>query len=107
MKLKQRQKHTGLKFFSGAGFLMLILLLLFPTQVLAEGSQTVRVAVNPLGQFQQYNDGDVYGYNIDFLDEIAKYTHWNYVYVEANDFNDACDMLEEAEKEYFDSKYRK
>lgn len=77
--------------------IVLVLGILFtvPIRASAEEERTVRVAVFSLGQFQQYRNGEASGYNIEYLNEIAKYTHWNYEYVEAANFSEACDLLEQ------------
>lgn len=57
-------------------------------------ARTVRVAVFPLGSFQNFDeDGNAYGYNIDYLDKLSQTTHWKYEYVHAENFQDACQLL--------------
>lgn len=59
---------------------------------------TVRVGMFPLGQFQNYDEnGNPYGYNIDYLKKISETTHWYYEYVPAEGFTDALEMLRNGE----------
>lgn len=61
-------------------------------------ARTVRVAFQPLGQFQ-YTDsnGQPAGYNVDFLNELAKYTHWNFEYIACADFQEGLKKLRAGE----------
>lgn len=64
------------------------------TAYAAENKQAVRVGFFPLGKFQ-YTDinGEPSGYNVDFLQKISEKTHWNYVYVPCNNWNEATELL--------------
>ncbi|MDD3369618.1 MAG: transporter substrate-binding domain-containing protein [Lachnospiraceae bacterium] len=82
----------------------LILMILIPQNALAReeqnknGIETVRVGIFSLGSFQGWDEqGDVCGYNIDYLNEIAKKTHWQYEYVKCDNWVDATEKLEAGE----------
>ncbi|MDD2979885.1 MAG: response regulator [Hespellia sp.] len=67
---------------------------IFPVTAFAIDQRTVRVAIFPLGQFQYFDDaGNARGYNVDFLNQLARNTHWKYEYVETENFQDACDKM--------------
>jgi len=77
-------------------FLLMIIMLagILPVMVFAVEQRTVRVAVFPLGQFQYFDEnGEAAGYNIEYLEKIAQTTHWKYEYVEAENFQDACQQM--------------
>lgn len=61
-------------------------------------SETVSVGYYPLRGFHA-NDaaGNSTGYDVDYLQQIAKYTGWNYKYVRAKDIDDAIEMLDAGE----------
>ena len=62
--------------------------------VLADEKEIVRVGVYEMDGFHSYNEyGELEGYCIDYLNVVAGITGWTYEYVEAADFNDACEML--------------
>lgn len=76
-----------------AGAVFLILILNLP--VTASAMETVRVGLFPLGNFQNIDeDGNAYGYNIDYLDSISNYTHWNYEYIQCDNWVEAVGLLE-------------
>ena len=56
----------------------------------------IRVGIFPLGNFQMIDaQGNVSGYNIDYLGKIAENTHWNYEYVICDNWIQATQMLED------------
>lgn len=56
----------------------------------------VRIGIFPLGNFQNYDqEGNVYGYNIKYLDRIAELTHWQYEYVSVANWVEGTQYLEE------------
>lgn len=95
-------KSAKLKIMTGTkrimAFLLVLLMVIGTVPVLSKADEieTIRVAVFPLGSFQYFDEnGDAQGYNIDYLNRIAENTHWNYEYVEATNFQDACRLLDE------------
>lgn len=63
----------------------------------AEG-ETVKVGVFPLGEFHNFDeDGNAYGYDIDYMNQIAEQTHWNVEYVKTENWVDATAKLESGE----------
>lgn len=83
---------------------VMVLLCLFPTAAFAATeSRTVRVGfpIQP-GLSEVNENGDLIGYNYDYLQEIAQYTGWNYEFVQLDgDLNDVLvqmlEMLENGE----------
>lgn len=56
----------------------------------------IRVGVFSLGNFQGYDEnGDVFGYNMEYLDKIAEIRHWQYEYVPVENWVEATRYLEE------------
>lgn len=77
---------------------ILIIFCCSPLQLYAksESQYTIRVGYFPMGNFHNYDDsGNPIGYDVDYLNEIAKYTGWNFVYVRINDTTDALRYLRE------------
>lgn len=73
---------------------VMIILTIFPVMTFAVEQRDVRVAIFPLGQFQYFDEeGNARGYNIDYLNKLAQTTHWKFEYVEAENFQDACDQM--------------
>lgn len=59
-----------------------------------KSNRTVKVGVYELENFHSFNeDGQVTGYDVDYLNEIAGVTGWNYEYVKADSWSDAIEML--------------
>lgn len=60
--------------------------------------KTVRVGYFRFPGFQEYDEnGTMYGYNVDYLEQIAKYTGWEYEYVPADNWVAAVRMLRNGE----------
>ena len=80
---------------------LLAVILFFPGMGYAEETstvRTVRVGVFSLGGFQGFDEeGKASGYNIDYLNEVAKKTHWKYEYVKCENWVNATEMLEKGE----------
>ena len=66
------------------------------TQVNAEENQTiVKVGFFELPGFHEVDqDGNLYGYDIEYLNKIAEYTRWKYEFVRADSWPQALKMLE-------------
>ena len=75
----------------------ILLTIIIPCQSFAaekSEDRTVRVAVFPLGNFQNMDaDGNAYGYNIDILNKLNQTAHWNIEYVKTDSFQTATQML--------------
>ncbi|MDD3797434.1 MAG: transporter substrate-binding domain-containing protein, partial [Lachnospiraceae bacterium] len=98
--MRQRDKISWIKsWLRGVGGIFLLCMVLAAVPQRASGAMqetTVRVAVFPLGQFQYFDaEGEARGYNIDYLAKLGQTTHWNYEYVEAENFQDACNQMKE------------
>lgn len=64
----------------------------------ATEGEIVKVAVYEMEGFHAHNEYDeLEGYGIDYLNVVAGITGWQYEYVAATDFSDACAMLEAGE----------
>lgn len=62
-------------------------------KIASKEKKKIRVAVtNYPNYMQMHKDGDVSGFAIDYLDQIAQYTGWEYEY-EVMSFADACQAL--------------
>lgn len=93
---RNKKLGRGIKRFLAFTIAVFIVFSTLPAIVNAKEERTVRIAVFPLGAFQYFNEeGETEGYNIDYLNRIAQVTHWNYEYVEAKNFQDACTLLDE------------
>lgn len=56
----------------------------------------IRVGVFSLGNFQGYDEnGEVFGYNIEYLSKIAELRHWQYEYVPVENWVQATEYLEQ------------
>ena len=63
-----------------------------------DAERTVKVGIFSLGSFMGWDEnGKACGYNIDYLDKIAEVTHWNYEYVDCNNWTTATEMLANGE----------
>lgn len=99
MKLKIMQKENKkIKLLVMFLFLIFICLGFTTIKVNAEQKETIRVGIFPLGQFQNFDEnGNPYGYNIEYLNKISELTHWNYKYVKSNSFADSYEALKNGE----------
>lgn len=60
-------------------------------------TRTIRVGFPPIPGFNEVNkDGTYSGYNVDYLNKIARQTHWKYEYVVAP-WSDCLEMLKNGE----------
>ncbi|MDD4369793.1 MAG: transporter substrate-binding domain-containing protein [Anaerostipes sp.] len=60
----------------------------------AAHEKTVRVGIFSLGKFMSFDkNGKAQGYNVDYLDNIAKKNHWKYEYVDCSNWVKATEML--------------
>ena len=78
--------------------ILAVLIFLLPITSQAEWKETepIRVGIFPLGNFQGYQaDGEVYGYNIEYLNKIAELKHWQYEYVSVDNWVEATEYLEQ------------
>lgn len=66
--------------------------------VLQTAGKTVRVGVNQIEGFMAYDkEGNVTGYEQDYLSAVANVTGWNYEYVKVEDFQDGMEKLKNQE----------
>lgn len=95
--MKKGKNKTTIKLMSLFVFLLLLTAGISAGGQRAEAAQnrSVRVAAQPLGAFCRWNEDktEVSGYHIDYLNEVAKYAHWNLEFVYCDSFQQACDML--------------
>lgn len=92
------QKRRSIRKLMVVFISMVLFLTVLPVTAFGNEQETVRIAVFPLGSFQYFDeDGNACGYNIDFLNRLAQTTHWNYEYVPAENFQDACEELRNGE----------
>lgn len=68
------------------------------TAAASDGERTVKVAFFPM---QGYNDidenGKVTGMDVEYLEEVCRYTHWELEYVQCGSWDDALRKLENRE----------
>lgn len=77
-------------------FIWIILLMAAVMPVAAREKQNVRVGVFSLGQFQYLDEnGQIQGYNGDYLRKIAQINHWSYEYVPVDNWVQGTEYLEE------------
>jgi len=82
-KVKSDRKNTGRKLLLGCMLISLILGFVAPVlQTNAEETkETVHIGyIDYAGFLEKQPDGSFYGYGKEYLDEIAKYTGWDYEY---------------------------
>lgn len=81
--------------------LLLILLIIFrykPLEIYAqaESQYTIKVGYFPMGNFHNYDEtGNPIGYDVDYLNEIQKYTGWNFEYIRIKDTTEALKYMME------------
>lgn len=60
------------------------------------GTEPVRVGIFPLGNFQGFDEnGELYGYNIEYLNKLAELKHWTYEFVPVDNWVMATEYLEQ------------
>lgn len=91
--MKNRRKRIrGL-----SGLILFILLLLIPGNTANASEKKIRVGYFLMSGYQEITkEGNHWGYGYDYLQEIAKYTGFQYEFVEAT-FDECQDMLEKGE----------
>ena len=58
-------------------------------------SDPIRVGIFSLGNFQGFDEnGEAFGYNIEYLNRLAELKHWSYQYVELENWVEAVNELE-------------
>ncbi|MGN0169770.1 MAG: EAL domain-containing protein [Lachnospiraceae bacterium] len=55
--------------------------------------QVIRIAYTDDSPFLYYSNNNYQGYVVEYLDEISRYTHWDYVFVPCS-WSEALDMLD-------------
>lgn len=81
-------------------FLAVTCALFFPGKSMAEESNgTLRVAIPLMNDsgFVTFEDGEFKGYYIDYLDEISKYTGWDYEYIPIESYEELNAVSESGE----------
>lgn len=59
-------------------------------------SETIQVGIFSLGNFQGFDkNGEVYGYNIEYLNKVAELMHWKYEFVPVANWVEATEYLEQ------------
>ena len=77
-----REKRDRIRYSGARILLCLTLLFVSWLQLAAAGSRTLRVGYYMFDGYQMEDDNKVRsGYGYDFLQELARYTDWNYEYV--------------------------
>ncbi len=81
--------------------------MIFPITVTAlDKHKTVRVGWFPYSGYQEYDKkGRPWGYNYEYLTEIAKYTGWEYEFIEGT-WDECFAMLQKGEIDIFGCLYR-
>lgn len=73
--------------------MILCMIPIMPLQVAAE-ERTIKVGVYELQRFHDFDEnGEVEGYDVEYLNKIAETTGWKYEYVKANSWSEAIQML--------------
>ena len=77
--------------------IILVLALCVISHPSADEPDTIRVGYMEDSSFiKQYTNGQYYGYGVEYLEQIAEYTGWEYEFVQ-NSFAGLCEMLERGE----------
>lgn len=88
------RNQLSIKRFGAACIASLILIVSSGTIAAAENPATLRVPFPEVPGFTMMDDkGHRYGLVVDYLNEIAKYTGWNYEYVETSGNDMVKDFL--------------
>lgn len=75
----------------------LIILSLVPLNALAVEETVIRVGYDSNSRFIRENDGEYYGYGVEYLEKIAEYTGWKYEYVQDASWLASLDKLRSGE----------
>ncbi len=54
---------------------------------------TIRVGYDQNSHFIQENNGEFYGYGVEYLNKISEYTNWNYEYINVTSWSDTFEKL--------------
>ena len=86
----------GKRFLAIAMALVTIMLPIHHIQARAD-EKVIRVGYDTNSNFIQDNGKDYYGYGVEYLDKIAEYTGWKYVYVKDESWHESLDKLRNGE----------
>lgn len=79
-----------------AMFLTLLIAMSIVSQAEWKEREPIRVGIFPLGNFQGFDEeGEAWGYNVEYLNKIAELGHWRYEYVPLNNWIQATEYLEQ------------
>lgn len=77
--------------------IILVIVLCAASYPSADEPEVIRVGYMEDSSFiRQYTNGQYYGYGVEYLEQIAEYTGWEYEFVQSS-FAGLCDMLERGE----------
>lgn len=85
---------------TNTAILTILMLLFFAPSIIVKAewneSDPIRVGIFSLGSFQGYDEnGKVFGYNIEYLNKIAELKHWQYEYIQVENWIEATEFLEQ------------
>ena len=75
----------------------LIILSLVPLNALAVEETVIRVGYDSNSRFIRENDGEYYGYGVEYLEKIAEYTGWEYEYIQDDSWFASLEKLRSGE----------
>ena len=79
---------------------IMFLLICLQTMAAEETQDIVRIGIYPLAGYNQVIDGNVSGYNYEYLHEIAEITGWKYEFVPLSDYEDGIKKLDHQEIDF-------
>lgn len=63
----------------------------------SNGKETVKIGYDLNSSFIKENNGEYYGYGVEYLEKIAEYTDWEYTYVKDDSWQESLDKLRKGE----------
>ena len=78
-------------------FLLVFTALPMASYVVKAEEQTIRIGYDLNSNFIKENDGNYYGYGVEYLEKISEYTDWKYEYVKDESWHASLDKLRNGE----------
>lgn len=97
---KRYKKYIGFLLIGMVFISIMFLLACLQTMAAEETQDIVRVGIYPLAGYNQVIDGNVSGYNYEYLHEIAEITGWKYEFVPLSDYEEGLKKLDRQEIDF-------
>lgn len=92
-----------MKYIKKIGVILLLVLVVAISKInyvtAAKTAEVIKVGYFESGNFIREQDGVFYGYCVDYLEEIAKYTDWKYEFVQCT-WEESLDKVESGEIDF-------